>query len=236
MEKGQSFITKETIIYGIVGLVFGSIIGFGVTNELNRNARLNRPATDENTRSGPVLPPDHPPIPNGGQSGGAPLPQITEAIERAERNPDDYEAQMTAADLYYQIQRFADAIRFYEQARKVRPEEIEPVAKLGHANFDSEKFVEAEKFYEAVLSKTPRDINVRTDYALTFFLREPRDLDRAVREFEKSLAMDPKHELTLQNLAIVYRHKQEMDKYRRTIETLKAVNPDNPAVKEAVNR
>ena len=71
------------------------------------------------------MPADHPPVGatiNQGENPNAPVPQITEAIERAKNNPNDFEMQMTAADLYYQIQRFEDAAKFYEQANKINPD------------------------------------------------------------------------------------------------------------------
>lgn len=226
---------KDSLLFGIIGLLVGVIIGFSVANSLNRDA-IQPVATsaDVTPSTNPNLPPDHPPfVPTGeSQTQDAPLPQVTEAIEKARQNPEDYEAQMTAADLYYQIQKFEDAAKFYEQANKLRPNEPEPIIKLGNSYFDVEKYVEAEKWYEMVLQKTPNDINVRTDYGLTFFLRTPRDVDRAIKEYNISLGMEPNHELTLQNLVIAYKEKNDNENLKKTLETLKKVNPNNPAVKQ----
>ncbi len=230
--------TKENVLFGIIGLLAGVIIGFSVANSINRGATVqtNPVATNALPAENPNLPPDHPPfVPSGDQSQtqNAPLPQITEAIENARNKPADYEAQMTAGDLYYQIQRFEDAAKFYELANKLRPNEIEPIIKLGNAYFDAEKFETAENWYRSALEKTPKDINIRTDYALTFFLRNPRDVDRAIKEYNISLGIDPTHELTLQNLAIAYKEKKDSENLQKTLDALKKVNPNNPAVKES---
>ncbi len=228
--------TKENFLFAIIGLLAGVIIGFTVANSLNRSA--DQPTTSSTTAmptANPNLPPDHPPfVPSGDQTQtqNAPLPQVTEAIENAKNKPEDFEAQMTAADLYYQIQRFEDAAKFYEQANKLRPNEIEPLIKLGNSYFDAEKFEQAEKWYQTALQKTPNDINVRTDYALTFFLRNPRDVDRAIKEYNISLGIDPNHELTLQNLAIAYKEKNDKENMQKTLDALIKVNPNNPAIKE----
>lgn len=226
--------TKENFLFGIIGLLAGVIIGFSVANSINRSAIQPTSSTTATASVNPNLPPDHPPfVPSGDQTQtqNAPLPQVTEAIENAKNKPEDFEAQMTAADLYYQIQRFEDAAKFYEQANKLRPNETEPLIKLGNSYFDAEKFEQAEKWYEKALQKNPKDINVRTDYGLTFFLRSPRDIDRAIREYKISLGIDANHELTLQNLAIAYKEKNDTENLQKTLDTLKKVNPNNPAIK-----
>jgi tetratricopeptide (TPR) repeat protein len=206
-----------------------------LANSLNRYGGSMQPtAQTAASNSNMALPPDHPPI-GGTTSGSNPggsgsVPEVAAAIEKARQNPQDYEAQMTAADLYYQIQRFPDAAKFYEAANKIRPEDPEPIIKLGNALFDAEQYAEAEKWYIKALQMRPKDINVRTDLGLTYFLREPRDIDRAIKEYQGSLAIDPNHEMTLQNLAVAYREKGDKDNAAKTIEKLKQVNPNNPVV------
>ena len=78
--------------------------------------------------------------------GGA-IPQVTAAIDKAKSEPNNYEAQMTAGDLYYQIQRFDEAAKFFEAANKLKPAEVEPMIKAGNAYFDVENYAEAEKWY-----------------------------------------------------------------------------------------
>jgi len=226
--------SKDKLFIGIAGVVLGFIIGFIFANSVNRTVSENQqisglpnsiPASNSN------LPPDHPPIGTKADSlQTAPLPQVTEAIEKAKQQPESFEAQMTAADLYYQIQRFEDAVKFYLNASRLRPNELEPVVKLGNAYFDSEQYEEAEKWYLAALKRTPDDINVRTDLGLTFFLRTPRDIDRAIKEYQSSLQLVPDHEITLQNLALAYLEKNDKENGQKTIERLRVTNPNNPVV------
>ncbi|MFL6374004.1 MAG: tetratricopeptide repeat protein, partial [Pyrinomonadaceae bacterium] len=152
------------------------------------------------------------------------------AIDKAKQNPQDYEAQMTAADLYYQIKRFDDASKYYEAAAELKPGEKEAMVKAGNAYFDGEKYPEAEKWYVQALAKDPKDVDVRTDLGLTFFLREPRDIDKAIENYKASLAISPKHEITLQNLVIAYKEKGDTAAYQKTLDELRSVNPNNPAI------
>jgi len=245
--------TKDNVMFAIIGLLVGLIVGFMGANSLNRSAMSQSPAPEPIAAnpSNSALPPNHPPIGTTGAeaTNAGPRPEVTAAIEKAKARPQDYEAQMTAADLYYQIQRFEEAAQFYEAASKLKPSETEPMIKAGNAYFDKAEtasengdkpgstpdFVKAEKWYLQALEKDPKNIDVRTDLGLTFFLREPRDLDRAIKEYKTSLGLDPNHEVTLQNLAIAYGEKSDKENQRATIEKLKTVNPKNPVITKTEN-
>ncbi len=220
----------------MIGLLLGSIIGFMFANSLNRSA-LETSATAStlapSANSNPALPADHPPIgASDGPTGAAAIQQVTVAIEKAKAEPQNFESQMAAGDLYYQIGRFADAAKFYEAASVLKPTEAEPLVKAGNAYFDAENYLEAEKWYTLALAKNPKDITARTDLGLTFYLREPRDIDRAIKEYKLSLAINPKHEVTLQNLVIAYRENGDAANLQKTVDELRAVNPNNPALQK----
>ncbi|HQZ95575.1 MAG TPA: tetratricopeptide repeat protein [Pyrinomonadaceae bacterium] len=229
---------KENIMFGVFGLIVGLVVGFVFANSVNKTG-IEKASTQSLSVTGapanPAIPPDHPPV--GGSTGDAtqtaPTAQVMESIEKAKQQPQNFEAQMTAADLYYQIQRFEDAAKYYEVASKLKPAEAEPIIKAGNAFFDAEKYEIAESWYVRALEKEPKNISVRTDLGLTFFLREPRDIDRAIKEYKVSLGIDPEHEITLQNLALAYSEKGDKESLKTTIEKLKKINPKNPAVIKA---
>ena len=230
----------DRILFGVAGLVVGIVIGFMFANSINRTASEAKVTTSVSDAPANMnLPADHPAIGTGGagsQTAGGALPQVMEAIERAKNEPNSFEAQMTAGDLYYQIQRFADAAKFYEKANQLKPGELEPIVKLGNAYFDAEQYENAEKWYLAALKKTPSDTNIRTDLGLTFYLRSPRDIERAIKEFQTVLAGEPIKEITLQNLALAYREKGDKENYDKTIENLRKVNPANPLITRPQNQ
>lgn len=232
---------KGNVMSAVLGLLAGLVIGFTVANRINKSAFEKQPATSASANtpnSNPALPKDHPPI--GTAAGeqppnaqGAPRPEVAVAIEKAKAEPQNYEAQMTAGDLYYQIKRFDEAAKFYEIAAKLKPSAAEPMVKAGNAYFDSEKYEQAEKWYTQALQKEPKNINVRTDLGLTFFLRSPRDVERAIKEYKTSLGIDPNHEVTLQNLALAYGENGDKAALQTTLDELKKVNPDNPVIRRS---
>lgn len=227
---------KENVLFSIIGLLLGLIIGFLVTNSINQSGGATTPRAQQTARpttpqQGSELPPDHPAVPsNGVADQGQMQAAITEAIQKARNEPDNFEAQMEAAQLYYQIRRYSEAIEFLLRANQLRPDSYEAVVALGNTYFDADKFKEAEQWYTAALIKNPDDVNVRTDLGLTFLFREPADIDRAIQEFRKSLQREPRHEQTLQNLTVALTRKGDAKEAQATLAKLEEVNPNSQAL------
>lgn len=222
---------KENSLFGIIGLLAGLIIGFMFANSVNRNAAMPVTTTgmmSENSN----MPPGHPEIQGNAptQTQMANAPEVQAAIEAAKKEPDNFDAQLKAAEFYYQIQRYDGAIEFLEQANKLKPEDYKVIVNLGNANFDSNKFEEAEKWYLNALAKKADDVNVRTDLGLTFIFRDPPNYDRAIQEFTKSLETDPNHTQTLQNLIVAYTRKGESEKAKATLSKLEKLDSTNSAI------
>lgn len=225
---------KDKFLYGIIGLLSGCIIGFLFANNLNQTQIqvASMPPTATMPQQNPNLPPDHPQL---GNNSSAPAAEVTEALKKAESQPNDFKAQLDAGDLYYQIQRYDEAAGFYERAGKLRPDAAEVLAKTGNAYFDAEQYEKAEKWYVAALAKKPDDANVRTDLGLTFYLRNPPDVERAIKEYKISLEKSPNHELTLQNLVVALREKGDTKAAEETIGRLAKINPNNPLFTSSFN-
>lgn len=229
---------KDKFLFGIIGLLAGCIIGFLFANSLNQNQQVQLASTPPTTTTGnippanPNLPADHPQLGGNNTTAptGAPLPEVTDALKKAEAQPNDFKAQLDVGDLYYQIQRFADAAKYYERAGKLRPDLLEALVKTGNAYFDAEQYEAAEKWYVAALAKNPGDANVRTDLGLTFYLRNPPDVDRAIKEYKTSLENNPNNELSLQNLIVALREKGDAKATQETIDRLAKINPNNPVL------
>lgn len=221
---------KENILFGVAGLAIGLFIGFWFANSVNQTgAAAERPAASSNSN----MPAGHPDI---GQmpenASGGMQPAVQQTIDAAKAAPTDFEAQMKAAVVYYQIGRFDDAISYLKIANKLRPDDREALIALGNANFDAEKYDEAEKWYLAALAKKADDVNVRTDLGLIFVFRDPPNYDRAIQEFNRSLAIDPNHIQTLQNLTVAYTKKNDTAKANATLAKLESVDAKNVAIKQ----
>jgi tetratricopeptide (TPR) repeat protein len=153
--------TRDNFLFAIIGVLVGFIIGFLLASSiLQREAALR--AAPASAQAGQNLPPNHPPV-GGGDQGGDPqqtFTQVQEAMKQAREHPDDFDAQLTAAKLEYQIQRFDQAIEYLLVANKLKPNDFNVLGMLGVANMDGGHFEAAEKWYRAALLKKPDDIPV----------------------------------------------------------------------------
>ena len=224
--------TKDNILFSIIGVLLGVIVGYAFATNLNRQAAVqSAPAgrTMGEVAPGSGLPDNHPPLTeNAGGSDKAAASGADKAlIERAQAEPKNFDAQMQAAAVYYRDRRFDEAIELLIHANQLRPDNYEAVVALGNANFDAKRYEIAEKWYTAALVKNPKDINVRTDLGLTFLFREPQNLDRAIKEFRRSLELDPRHEQTLQNMVVALTRKGVLKEAESTLDKLREVNPNN---------
>ena len=90
------------------------------------------------------------------------------------------------------------------------PGNAEPRVQLGNHYFDGERFDEATRWYSAALEINPNDVNASTDLGIAYYYTNQPD--RALQQFERSLAIDARHSKTLLNVGVVRAWgKQDLD-------------------------
>ena len=148
--------SKDNFLFAIIGLLLGFILGFMLHGVMNEREVSNRAGAASSQQG---LPPNHPPVAGDqGRDSQQIFVQVQEAMKQARENPNDFEAQKTAAKLEYQIQRLEPAIEYLLAANKIKPTDFEVLAMLGVANLDAGHFDAAEKWYRAALLKKPDDM------------------------------------------------------------------------------
>lgn len=224
---------KEKTLYSIIGLLVGLFIGYAGTNYLNRSAAppANNAGAAGNAAS---LPPNHPATSNdaSGDAGSGMQGEVASAIERARQEPNNFAAQMEAAGMYTQIGRSEGALEFYKRAVKIKPDDFELLVKLGDTHFDLQRYAEAESWYQRALRIKPDDATVRMDLGLSYYLRTPRELDKAITAYREALRADPRHEKTLQNLTQALLEKGDRAAAQTSLRQLEQVNPGNQAISQ----
>src|SRR4029450_9954637 len=79
--------------------------------------------------------------------------------------PNNFEAQVKAAELYYQIQRYDQAIEFLLKANQLQPTDYRTVVILGMVNLDAGHYDVAEKWYRAAMKIKQDDTMVLSGLA-----------------------------------------------------------------------
>ncbi len=218
---------RENILFTAVGLLLGYVIAFHLVVYVNQSqAAQTVPA---GAASGDALPADHP--------GGAGVSEAErqrmlsaaeEAANAARDNPQDFNAQMKAAEGFYQAGSFEDAIDFMTRANKLRPDDYNTVVRLGTIYSSARRFEDAARWYTAALAKRPEDCDARSELALTFYLRKPSQPEKAISELRRCLDKDPNHVPSLHNLTLMLLETKQYAESESTLARLAQADPTYP--------
>jgi tetratricopeptide (TPR) repeat protein len=174
---------RENLLFGIIGVLLGFIVGFMFASSMSQKAVQTQGATASQN-----LPADHPPI--GAQNAGDPAAmreQVTAQIEKARTEPKNFDAQVQAAQLYYQIQRYDQAIEYLLKANQLKPTDFNTVAALGLVNLDAGHYDQAEKWYRAALKIKSDDTTVMAGVAAaTLGKGDAKSAESAIAQLERA--------------------------------------------------
>ena len=177
--------TRENILFAIIGILLGFIVGFMFASSMSQ--RMPEPQRSQ------AMPADHPPV--GGQNTPDPQAvreQVTASLEKARNEPKNFDAQVKAAELYYQIGRYDQAIEFLLKANQIQPTDYRTVTLLGLTNLDAGHYETAEKWYRAALKMRQDDVMVLAGLAAaTLEKGDAKAAEDAIAQLEK---VDPNSE------------------------------------------
>ena len=211
---------RENTLFAVVGLLLGYAAAFTLVVYLNQGQPASRAAQGA-----------------GGASGEQTTVAVKEqqrlqseaelAAQKARQEPENFDAQVAAANASVGANDYEGAIDFLTRANKLRPDDYETLIMLGRANFEAQRFDVAGRWYTNALKRKPDDLDARSELALTYFLRTPPDVDRAVSEFNAALSRDPSHEMTLHNMTLVFIQAGRLKEAEATLARLEKASPQN---------
>ena len=135
-----------------------------------------------------TMPADHPPL---GAQQGTPDPQavreqVTAVLEKARNEPKNFEAQVKAAELYYQIHRYDQAIEYLLKANQLKPTDYRTVTLLGVVNLDAGHYDTAEKWYQTAMKMKSDDVMVLSGLAYATLQKgDAKAAEDAIAKLEK---------------------------------------------------
>lgn len=226
---------KKFVWLSLAAVAISFAGGFLLANALNRteltavrseNERLKTSAASpDQTGSPSELTPD----------------EIRARIAEADSNPGNFQFQKSLGLALYRYAAMkkdtdllAEAARLLGRARALKKDDRAVTIGLGNAYFDigyfrkdNASFERSREFYLQALETKPDDVETRTDLGLTYFLQEPPDDERAMTEFQKAIAADPKHEKTLQFMIQALLRQKKVEKAGSLLARLREMNPAN---------
>jgi tetratricopeptide (TPR) repeat protein len=194
--------SRENLLFAIIGILLGFIVGFMFASSMAQKTAMQQTASNAQ-----ALPADHPPI--GAQNGPDPQKMradVAASLEKARNEPKNFDAQINAAALYYQIQRYDQAIEFLLKANQIKPTDYQTVATLGMVNLDAGHYDQAEKWYRAAMKMKSDDTMVLAGLAAATLQKgDAKAAEDAIGQLEK---VDP--------------NSQDLPQFRDKLASLKA--------------
>src|ERR1041385_5497054 len=125
---------SKNIFYSILGVVLGFFLGFTVANFGGRPRLASNALRASNGSPGPLepgqngqLPPGHPDINDNG-AGGSPAAssaQAQAAMDAADRNPNDFKAQIRAAAIFFRLGAMDKAELYLNRSLALKPDDLD---------------------------------------------------------------------------------------------------------------
>lgn len=114
-----------------------------------------------------------------------------------------------------------------ERQANARPADANVRVELGDLYFDAQRFDLAIPWYQAALKIDNRNVNASTDLAVSLF--STNEVDRALKQIDHSLSVDPRHAKTLLNQGIIRAWgKQDLEGAAAAWEQVVKVAPTSP--------
>lgn len=225
-----------------IGVVLGLVLGFFITNyATTRSAPASSPSARaaSDSQAGPLrpeqvsgdLPKGHPPVIGdatgdaGGGSAASTSSEAQAAMDKADRAPKEFQPQLDAARVFYNLQDSDKAVLYGNRALALKGNDFDTLTLLGNAKYDAKDFAAAATFYERALAVRPDSPDVRTDLGNTYFNRD--DYERAVAEYRKSVALDPDHLNTWKNIAAAALRKRDKALLSEAVAQLSRIAPQS---------
>jgi cytochrome c-type biogenesis protein CcmH/NrfG len=176
----------ESIVFAIAGSLFGLIVGWILgSQQATTSARTASPVPQQQAAA--------PAQAGGGGAAQAPLldeNRVQAMRNVAEQNPGDPQPRIELGNLYFDAERYTDAIAWYEEAIKLNPSDPNVSTDLGVAYYYTNQADKAVAQFEKSLSIDPQHTKTLLNLGIVKAFGK-QDLDGAAAAWEKVVALAP---------------------------------------------
>jgi len=175
----------ESIVYTIAGMCFGIILGWIIATQ-QQPARAIAPAAEAAGNSQ-----QQPPASSSGQQAKvldeARVQQLTTIVNSDPKNAD---AAVQLGNTYFDAERYADAIKWYQQALSINPKNADASTDLGVSYYYSNRADDALKQFENSLRIDPKHAKTLLNKGIVLAFGK-QDLTGAADSWRKVVELAP---------------------------------------------
>ena len=173
---------KETILFGLAGVFFGVLVGWII-------------GAQQATGVAPAAAPQSAPAQSTAGSTQQSAPpfdesRATQLKAAADRNPADAETRVQLGNLYFDAERYDEAVRWYEAALKIDPKNVNASTDLGIAYYYSNQPDRALAQFDKSLELDPKHSKTLLNVGIVRAFGK-QDLAGAEKAWERVLEVAP---------------------------------------------
>jgi len=172
---------RDSLVLAISGVFFGLLVGWIIGSQQGTGGQMP-----------PAAPAAATPTPASSAGAAAPLDETrARALQvQAESNPRDAAVRVDLGNLYFDAERYPDAIRWYEDALKVDPKNVNASTDLGVAYYYMNQPDRALQQFAVSLSMDPKHAKTLLNQGIVMAFGK-QDLEGATRSWEQAIALAP---------------------------------------------
>jgi tetratricopeptide (TPR) repeat protein len=195
-------VTKDALLLGLSGIFFGLLVGWIIGSQTAAPVPSRAPEAAAVDGAAPAGAPARAPA-----LDEAKVRELTAAAERA---PRDASIRRRLGDLYFEAERFDEAIRWYEEAVRLDPRDVEASTALGVSYYYTNQPDRALEQFDRSLAIDPSHARTMLNVGIVRAFGK-QDLRGAVAAWERVVAVAP--------------DSPEGRAARQALETLRAAHP-----------
>lgn len=115
--------------------------------------------------------------------------------ETLNSDPNNYSVLFELGEMSIDANRFEDTIYWFKRVLEVRPNDVHAMQDIGTANFNLGDIDQAREMWLKALQVDPNDAQTRWNLGFLYASLTPPDIDAAMREWERVIALTPGTEL-----------------------------------------
>jgi tetratricopeptide (TPR) repeat protein len=194
---------SDAIAFGVAGVVFGLIAGWIIGTQ-QATERAPSPVAQAAAASAPAA--------SGDTARAAVLDdaQVKALTSLAEREPANPKPRVDLANLYFDAERYDDAIKWYAEAVRVSPNDVNVSTDLGVAYYYTNQPDKALAQFDHSLKLDPKHAKTLLNEGIVKAFGK-QDLEGATQAWQKVLQIDP--------------NGPEGQAAKRALESLRAAHP-----------
>ncbi len=198
----------ESIVLGVAGAFFGLLVGWVIGAQ-----QAGPPRADVQAAAVQAAPATQPETSAQPAQAAKPLDeaQVASLQAAARKNPSDAALRVALGNLYFDAERFPEAVNWYQQALALAPNDADVSTDLGVAYYYMDQPDRALEQFQASLKIDPKHAKTLLNQGIVLAFGK-QDLRGAVASWEKLIQVDP--------------NSPEAETARRALQGLKSAHPD----------